>query len=101
MTAFRPSFLVTALLLSIPGLAAAGSVPRPSNASPGVEEARAAAAPCVVDATTLCLNASRFRVNVTWANPDGTNGNGQAVGLTSDTGYFWFFSANNVEMVIK
>ncbi len=101
MTAFRPSFLVTALLLSIPGLAAARSGPMPSNASPGVEEARAAAAPCIADATTLCLNASRFRVNVTWANPDGANGNGQAVGLTSDTGYFWFFSANNVEMVIK
>src|SRR5262249_60960819 len=28
-------------------------------------------------------------------------GAGQAVALTSDTGYFWFFSANNVEMVIK
>ncbi len=102
MTAFRSSFLVTALLLSISGFAAARSESLHSSARPqGVEEARAATAPCVVDATTLCLNASRFRVNVTWANPDGTNGSGQAVGLTSDTGYFWFFSANNVEMVIK
>jgi hypothetical protein len=24
-----------------------------------------------------------------------------AVGLTSDTGYFWFFSAGNIELVIK
>ena len=30
-----------------------------------------------------------------------TNGSAQAVPLTSDTGYFWFFSANNVELVIK
>ncbi|MEO8432122.1 MAG: hypothetical protein ABI592_11485 [Acidobacteriota bacterium] len=56
---------------------------------------------CVANATTLCLNASRFRVTVAWTKPDGTTGPGQAVGLTSDTGYFWFFSANNVEMVIK
>jgi hypothetical protein len=26
---------------------------------------------------------------------------GQAVPLTSDTGYFWFFSSNNIELVIK
>ena len=58
-------------------------------------------APCVVNATTLCLNSSRFKVQVTWTKPDSTSGAGQAVALTGDTGYFWFFSANNVEMVIK
>ncbi len=31
----------------------------------------------------------------------GTSGVGRAVQLTADTGYFWFFSANNVELVIK
>src|SRR5262249_34949492 len=56
---------------------------------------------CAVDATTLCLNGSRFQVRVAWATTDGRNGSGQAVTLTSDTGYFWFFSENNVEMVIK
>jgi hypothetical protein len=30
-----------------------------------------------------------------------TTGNGQAVSLTGDTGYFWFFSTSNVEMVVK
>ena len=30
-----------------------------------------------------------------------TNGVAQAVSLTSDTGYFWFFSSNNVEIVAK
>jgi hypothetical protein len=29
------------------------------------------------------------------------SGNGQAVRLTTDTGYFTFFNANNVEAVIK
>ena len=28
-------------------------------------------------------------------------GAGQAVPLTTDTGYFWFFTPNNVEMVLK
>ena len=28
-------------------------------------------------------------------------GDGQAVGLTSDSGYFWFFDDANVELVIK
>src|SRR6202008_1477170 len=53
------------------------------------------------NATTLCLNSGRFKVQVTWTKPDSTSGAGQAVALTGDTGYFWFFSANNVEMVIK
>jgi hypothetical protein len=59
-------------------------------------------ATCAADPTGLCLNASRFLVRVAWRAPNiGAAGSGQAVGLTSDTGYFWFFSANNVELVIK
>jgi hypothetical protein len=61
----------------------------------------AAQAACVPNATTLCLNGGRFQARVAWTTPQGQNGAGQAVSLTSDTGYFWFFSANNVEMVIK
>lgn len=56
--------------------------------------------PCVVGATTLCLNDDRFRVVVRWET-DSDSGDGQAVELTGDTGYFWFFSENNVEVVIK
>jgi virginiamycin B lyase len=59
------------------------------------------AAACTADPITLCLNGGRFRVRVTWATSDGRNGQGQAVSLTADTGYFWFFSSNNVEMIIK
>jgi hypothetical protein len=29
------------------------------------------------------------------------SGNGQAVRLTGDTGYFWFFGSTNVEAVVK
>ena len=56
---------------------------------------------CNIDGTTLCLSGDRFKVQAHWATPDGRSGSGQAVQLTSDTGYFWFFSSSNVEMVIK
>ena len=36
-----------------------------------------------------------------WTTAQGQSGSGQAVALTGDTGYFWFFSSNNVEMVVK
>ena len=62
----------------------------------------AEAAPCSVTTSALCLNSSRFRVQVDWNVPaQGTSGSGVAVPLTVDTGYFWFFSANNVELTIK
>ncbi|MEA2694610.1 MAG: hypothetical protein QOJ16_3997, partial [Acidobacteriota bacterium] len=52
--------------------------------------------------TTLLLGpAGRFKVETTWRTPQGTSGTGQAVQLTTDTGYFWFFDSNNVEMVVK
>jgi hypothetical protein len=56
---------------------------------------------CSADATTLCLNGGRFEVAVRWTTLQGQSGAGQAVTLTGDTGYFWFFSANNVEVVVK
>lgn len=56
---------------------------------------------CSQDASTLCLNAGRFKVQATWTTADNVSGAGHAVSLTGDTGYFWFFSSNNVEMVVK
>ena len=56
---------------------------------------------CASDATTLCLNDDRFRVTVDWATVQGATGDGQAVQLTADSGYFWFFNEDNIEMVIK
>jgi hypothetical protein len=61
----------------------------------------AASASCIVNATTLCLNGGRFSVRTQWTAPGSGTGSGQAVALTGDTGYFWFFSPNNVEMVLK
>jgi len=55
---------------------------------------------CSANATTLCLNNNRFRVQVNWASTT-ASGAGMAVPETSDTGMFWFFSANNLEAIIK
>jgi hypothetical protein len=56
---------------------------------------------CVPDANTLCLENFRFRVTAFWTDPDNTSGLGTAVPLSSDSGYFWFFSADNIELIVK
>jgi len=56
---------------------------------------------CTANATTLCLNNGRFRVQATYTTATGQTGPGTAVPQTSDTGLFWFFSANNIEVIIK
>lgn len=75
--------------------------PGPRIPDPGPFSTAADASACVQDATTLCLNGGRFQVQTQWRTSDGRTGSGQAVPLTGDTGYFWFFSSNNVEMVLK
>jgi hypothetical protein len=59
-----------------------------------------APSPCVPGPTTLCLNGGRFKVEGTF-NTGTQQGQAQAVKLTDETGYFWFFSSTNVEAVIK
>ena len=83
----------------------------PEKASPAPEAAPlplvsertdpAAKAPCVASATRLCVNGNRFAVEVSWKDFSGNTGTGKAVALTGDTGYFWFFDAANVELVLK
>lgn len=59
------------------------------------------AGPCVSNATTLCLNGGRYRVTAFYATEAGTSGAGAGIKLTGDSGYFWFFSADNIELVVK
>jgi ELWxxDGT repeat protein len=61
----------------------------------------ASAAGCRPSATALCLNGGRFKVEAAWEDSAGNGGAGQAVALTGDTGTFWFFSPDNVEVVVK
>jgi hypothetical protein len=51
--------------------------------------------------TSLTLNEDRFEVRVSFRTPQGQEGEGQAIKLTSDTGYFFFFEEDNVELVVK
>jgi photosystem II stability/assembly factor-like uncharacterized protein len=57
---------------------------------------------CSPDATTLCVNAGRFRVRAAWKVPPSSGeGEGQVIPLTGDAGAFWFFTPNNVELLVK
>ena len=57
---------------------------------------------CTTSATSLCLNGGRFQVTTAWSVPSqGTGGQGTAVPLTPNTGYFWFHDSTNVEAVVK
>jgi len=67
----------------------------------GLYEYRRATGACAEDETTLCLNDGRFRASVVWRTSDGRGGDGQAVGLTADTGYFWFRTPSDVELAVK
>jgi PAP2 superfamily protein len=55
---------------------------------------------CVADATTLCLNDGRFKVQATW-NTGKSSGPAQALSSTGDSGQFWFFDPDNVELTVK
>jgi plastocyanin len=60
-------------------------------------------AACVPGAATLCLGDSgRFQVTAAWVDSTG-NGLGSAIPLAAnpDSGLFYFFSAGNIEMLIK
>lgn len=59
------------------------------------------ASPCAANSTTLCLSGGRFKVQVSFRTTTIPAGTGTAVPLTGDTGYSWFFSSTNVELVIK
>jgi len=56
---------------------------------------------CPASARTLCLGGGRFQLEAYWRDFQGNAGDGVAVPLTSDTGYFWFFDPANVETMIK
>lgn len=61
-----------------------------------------AVGPCEADSVTLCLGEDeRFSVVVSWTDFDGNTGEGSSVPRTVDTGIFWFFGADNYELMIK
>lgn len=59
-----------------------------------------AAAPCS-PGESLCLQGQRFRVEAAWQAGTGASGPGTPRPLTADTGTFWFFAPENLELVVK
>jgi hypothetical protein len=58
---------------------------------------------CAAGSDRLCLGpAGRFQASVAWKNPNnGDTGVGHSVPLTGDTGAFWFFGDQNLELMVK
>ena len=71
-----------------------GTTTRSVTVAPGAVSA------CTPSPTTLCLNNDRFAVTAAWRTAQ-SSGDGAAMELTSDSGYFTFFNAANIEVVVK
>ena len=64
--------------------------------------AAAKAGECTASDIELCLNRGRFRVEVDWRDFAGNAGSATVVPFASDdSGLFWFFAADNWEMLVK
>jgi ELWxxDGT repeat protein len=56
---------------------------------------------CIDGPETLCLEGRRFQVEADWMDFAGRAGRAGAVPLSSESGAFWFFAPDNVEIVVK
>jgi photosystem II stability/assembly factor-like uncharacterized protein len=65
----------------------------------GLFRRSSAASGCIAGMEALCLG-GRFRVEIVRRDASGP-APGRATGLTTDTGAFWFFTENNLEVVVK
>ncbi|HXT51900.1 MAG TPA: ELWxxDGT repeat protein [Thermoanaerobaculia bacterium] len=75
---------------------ASGTRPRTSSSADPT-----AIGTCTPAPTRLCLRGGRFAVEASWKDFAGNTGVGTAVPLTADTGWFWFFGPDNVEVMLK
>ena len=76
---------------------------RVPSAARGEAVARSSAlAPCDPE-HQLCLQGGRFAVEVEWSSSQGGGSSGTGVPIpgTDDSGSFWFFDAENVELTVK
>lgn len=62
-----------------------------------------AAAACVPDANTLCLNGGRFQVQAQWTDFQGESGLASVASgaVSNSSGVLWFFSPDNWELLVK
>jgi hypothetical protein len=85
---------------SLPGFAA-GSVNPVMSGTELASTSGGRVAQCLPAVNALCLAGNRFRVEVEWRDFRGRSGFGTSRPLTADTGAFWFFNAENTELIVK
>lgn len=57
---------------------------------------------CIPTDSDLCLSQGRFRVSGSWRIPDRSrSGYMRALPVAGDSGLFWFFSPDNMEIMVK
>jgi len=106
---FQPGtgmFAVPAVAVDPAGDFLALWAPAPKDAPPhssSVLGRTLAATTCAPGSEILCLGAGgRFRAKVAWKNPfNGDTGTGHTRPLSSDSGAFWFFGDQNLELAVK
>jgi Matrixin/Fibronectin type III domain len=67
---------------------------------PVTQTGTSATGACATDARTLCL-LGRYEVEVTWRTSNGQTGAGTVVPDSDNSGFFWFFGPENLELVVK
>lgn len=77
-------------------VASAASANAPTAVPQGSPPAAAAAGTCTPGPTVLCLRSGRFKVQVTQGLIPA-----QSREITGDTGAFWFFDQENIELFLK
>ncbi len=99
-----PGFAPLSLTLQVPGkdLPSARAAAVTEIEATGIAAVPEKQGDCVPGNTELCLDDSRFLVEVEWQDFEGNVGSGKVVATDSpNSGLLWFFSANNWEMLIK
>ncbi|MEM9556668.1 MAG: hypothetical protein AAGC60_20580 [Acidobacteriota bacterium] len=80
------------------------TVPSTVNANAGLRSSSEEAATATDKSLNVLELGGRFRASITWRDFEGETGEGVAVPLTGeggDTGAFWFFGPQNLEMMVK
>jgi hypothetical protein len=89
---------ITVVLTNVTGGAHLGGR---DNASIVIVDDDTVGGECVPDEHTLCLQDGRFQVVGTWEDFDGNQGPFHVVPSTDGSGLIWFFTPDNVEILVK
>lgn len=78
-----------------------GGLPLAARAVPVPPPAAAADGACTQGPTQHCLNGGRFRATAHWRDFAGGEGEAMTMPFGDDSGLFWFFGPENLELAVK